>query len=431
MKNNTLFLGKLLYAITFLIMVPAGLWLWAIYTEEMILLPKIESHWVGGVLMTIGVGLILWAMFALKYYGKGLPMNAYPPVQFVTKGPYSLFHHPIYIGFGLLILGVFIYKGSASGFWMVTPLTLLAMSALVIGYEEIDLKRRFPESRNLTLLDFPEDNHLAAKLRDRASSLFWIIILLVTSNLIINLANAASNAENSFHFTFFKDQIYSSHPFLNLIFILVFPFLIKQKEVLREWIISIMLALFYMVFITLLYPVIGAQYIQSEDSLLLTTPLFLIFISVKAMFRQSRITGFILALVAMLLVSYQMVNSLSALPDLTVTILIFLLSAFYKKIWKFLKNGSEKIANSWKEWVFGKVRIINHGFYVGFGAFLGILLAGILAGKEYALALLIFSFLVTVFSALWAQLIEGSEKLKRPFGFYGGLVGILFGSLTV
>jgi prolipoprotein diacylglyceryltransferase len=39
--------------------------------------------------------------------------------------------------------------------------------------------------------------------------------------------------------------------------------------------------------------------------------------------------------------------------------------------------------------------------------------------------------LVTLFAAIWAQVIEGSEKLKRPFGYYGGLVGILFGSLTV
>jgi hypothetical protein len=96
-----------------------------------------------------------------------------------------------------------------------------------------------------------------------------------------------------------------------------------------------------------------------------------------------------------------------------------------------LKNTSEKIANSWKEWVFGKVRVINHGFYVGFGAFFGVLLAGILAGKEYALALLVFAVLVTIFSALWAQVIEGSAKLKRPFGYYGGLVGILFGSIAV
>jgi len=36
-----------------------------------------------------------------------------------------------------------------------------------------------------------------------------------------------------------------------------------------------------------------------------------------------------------------------------------------------------------------------------------------------------------VFSALWAQIIEGSDKLKRPYGYYGALVGIIFASLIV
>ena len=34
-----------------------------------------------------------------------------------------------------------------------------------------------------------------------------------------------------------------------------------------------------------------------------------------------------------------------------------------------------------------------------------------------------------VCSALWAQFVEGSEKLLRPFGFYGGVIGTFLGSL--
>jgi prolipoprotein diacylglyceryltransferase len=111
--------------------------------------------------------------------------------------------------------------------------------------------------------------------------------------------------------------------------------------------------------------------------------------------------------------------------------MVFIVAVNYNRIWIFLKNASQKIANSWKEWEFGKIRVINHGFYVGFGSFLGILLSGILAGKAYAWAILAFSFIVIVFSALWAQIIEGSEKLKRPYGYYGALVGILFASFAV
>jgi hypothetical protein len=100
-------------------------------------------------------------------------------------------------------------------------------------------------------------------------------------------------------------------------------------------------------------------------------------------------------------------------------------------VWVFCRNISNKIANSWKEWVFGPIRIINHGFYVGFGSFFGVFIAGYLTGKEYVWAYLAFLTSIIIFSAIWAQLIEGSEKLKRPFGYYGAMVGILFASFIV
>jgi hypothetical protein len=128
---------------------------------------------------------------------------------------------------------------------------------------------------------------------------------------------------------------------------------------------------------------------------------------------------------------FQLTISNSPWLHLIVGTIIFLFAAYYEPIWLMLKNLSEKVANSWQEWIFGKVRVINHGFYAGISAFLGILIAGILAGNEYAWALLAFALVVTIFSALWAQIIEGSEKLKRPFGFYGALVGIIFASLVV
>jgi hypothetical protein len=160
-------------------------------------------------------------------------------------------------------------------------------------------------------------------------------------------------------------------------------------------------------------------------------PLFLIFISVLIVFRRSFQYGIIFGFAGLILLILQLINTNSPLLKLILAILVFLIAANYKSIWLFLKDSTEKIANSWKEWEFGKVRVINHGFYVGFGAFFGILLAGILAGKIYAWAILVFAIIVIVFSALWAQIIEGSEKLKRPYGYYGALVGIIFASMAV
>lgn len=149
------------------------------------------------------------------------------------------------------------------------------------------------------------------------------------------------------------------------------------------------------------------------------------------MFKQSGVIAVSSAVIALLLSGIQIISCRMPMLSLAISVLIFLLSANYTRIWIFLRNTAEKIANSWKEWTFGKIRIINHGVYVGYGAFLGILLCGILAGKDYSFAILVFMIICLVFAALWAQIIEGSPKLKRPFGYYGSLVGIPFGILVV
>lgn len=431
MKQINQTTGKFLYAITFLILVPAVLWSWAKLTENITSFPVIESKLAGGVLMIIGGSLMFWAMFALQFYGKGLPMNAYPPTVYVTKGPYRLFRHPIYWGFGLLMIGYFLFTGSASGIWLVTPLTVLGMVALVLGYESIDLKRRFPSQSIRTVLDYPEDQPESANLRDRLTSLFWVGSYLIFSNFMIGKLHGSVPPLLGEPLQVLPALENQYVPYLSILFIIVILFMLKRKDALRKWEITGFIALSFSAFFSFLYPEIGAQYFPSSSSILFSIPVFLILISLWSVYNKSKIKSVVFSVIALFLIVVQLINSKSAILHLTISILIFLLSVNYLKIWIFLKSTSEKIANSWKEWVLGKVRIINHGFYVGFGAFFGILLAGILAGKEYAMALLVFAILVTITSALWAQIIEGSAKLKRPFGYYGGLVGILFGSVAV
>lgn len=305
------------------------------------------------------------------------------------------------------------------------------MVALVLGYEEIDLKQRFPNQKIKTVLDLPDNNDGSPGLKDRFASLFWIVSCLILSNfLIVKFAGTIPPLFGK-PFRIFTGYTNPFLPFLNIIFIIAIPFFLKRKDLLREWEISGILSISLAVFIALLYPAFGAQYLPSLDSVLFTAPAFLLFISLKALFRQSWQTAVLFTIFATILITFQLINSYSTIFYFVDSLFIFLISSNYLHIWIFMRNTSEKIANSWKEWVFGNIRVINHGFYVGFGAFFGILLAGILAGKDYALALLVFAIIVTVFAALWAQIIEGSAKLKRPFGYYGGVVGILFGSLAV
>jgi len=429
MKKTTHVTRKFLYAIIFLFIIPPGLWFWAKYTEDLIKFPAIESTTAGWILAIGGSLLMLLAMFTLIKYGKGLPMNAYPPPRFVKRGPYRLLRHPIYWGFGILMVGYFILAGSASGLWLVSPITILCMITLVMGYEKIDLKRRFPDETIKTVLDLPENKTESFEVRVRFASLFWVVALLLLGNFITGklAGNIPALIGKSLVVNLGFENPYL--PFLSFLFIISIPFLLKRKDILREWALSGILALSISIFIALIFPALGAQFIPPDNSILIAVPIFLIFISLKSIIRQSKQLAVFFGFIAVALVIIQLTNSRSAVLHFTGSILIFLLSANYWRIWFFLKNSTEKIANSWKEWVFGKVRVINHGFYVGLGTFFGILLAGTLSGKEYAWAILIFTFTLIVFSALWAQIIEGSEKLKRPFGYYGALVGVLFASL--
>ncbi|NND79528.1 MAG: hypothetical protein HKN53_06500 [Maribacter sp.] len=431
MNKTTTQINKTLYAIVFLIIIPGMLWGWSKYTEDLINLPVIESTLVGYILIIFGVLLMIWAMYALKKYGKGLPMNAYPPQRFVTNGPYHLFRHPIYWGFGILMVGYFILTRSASGLWLVTPITILAMIALVMGYEAIDLKKRFPTRSITTVLDLPVKMNETAGIRARLVSFCWVATSLILSNFIIDklVGHTAAMLGKPLVLPFPTENQYL--PLLSVLFIMAIPFVIKRKDLLRTWAITSLIALGISTFTALLYPGLGAQYLPLQHGVVYYIPIFLMLLSIKVIFKQSKPLGILFGLVAVALMSIQLTLSRSAVLHLGSSIIIFLLADNYFRIWVFLRKGAERIANSWQEWVFGKVRVINHGFYVGFGTFLGILLTGSLVGDAYAWAILIFAFVIIVFSALWAQIIEGSEKLKRPYGYYGALVGIIFASFVV
>lgn len=418
--------GKVLYALFFVVAVPAGLICWANYTETIVTFPPVHSGVAGAILMLAGITLFIWASACLLIYGRGLPMNAYPPVHFVSQGPYRLFRHPIYWGFGMWLTGWFVFSGSASGFWMVAPLTVLGMVALVMGYEAIDLQRRFPGQHIRTLIDIPEESGKASP-GDRLSALLWVFYFLLFHNFTLLKSTAHTFPLAG---SLYRTGTVSSPGwlFFGILLIAGVPFLLKGKKNLRKWLYTCIFSLCCSVFIGLLYPASGAKFFPEETFSFFLVPAFLFFVSLKTVFNQSIRSGIIFSLLSVLLIAVQLSQAPSAAMALADSLVVFCLSAWYMELWGALRRLSETIANSWHEWTFGKIRVINHGFYVGSGAFLGVLLAGTLAGAKYAWGILVFSLIVTVCSALWAQIIEGSDKLKRPFGYYGGLVGILAGS---
>jgi protein-S-isoprenylcysteine O-methyltransferase Ste14 len=423
--------GKFLYSVLFLVVVPAGIWLWAEAIGQKLSLPAVESIVGGGLLFVAGILLLMWGMYALWKYGRGLPMNAYPPPHLVSRGPFRIFRHPLYTGFAMLTIGWFMADGQAAGFWIISPLVILSMVALVLGYEAPELKHRFPDSSFRSLTDVPENSRKQPDATDRFSALFWVLVLIFVCNGIIVSMSGKTDSTGIFYYEWLPGATAFIPHIVGFLLVIIISFVLKNKYILREWIISVAVSAVFSVILSFIWPETGAAIISGIPWPGLSVPIIVILISCYFLFKKPAIARFFLVIAGLLLVAFRIIVSQEALFLLIVTLGISLVSVFHRNIWQFLRIWSEKIANSWHEWVFGKIRVINHGFYVGFGAFLGILLAGILAGREYALALLVFAVIVTICSALWAQIIEGSARLKRPFGFYGGLVGIFFGSIAV
>ncbi|HSL72155.1 MAG TPA: hypothetical protein VK864_18040, partial [Longimicrobiales bacterium] len=86
--------GALAYALLFVVVLPAGLVVWARATASAVVLPPVHAPAVGVMLVAIGALLWLAGVRELIVHGKGLPMNAYPPKQYVATGVYRYLAHP-------------------------------------------------------------------------------------------------------------------------------------------------------------------------------------------------------------------------------------------------------------------------------------------------------------------------------------------------
>ena len=166
-------MGQIAYGMVFTLFLP-GLWcLWARRLDQTMpyLWPIPIPEWFGIALTAIGIVLILASMAMLWMTGKGLPMNAYPPDRFVSTGPYALFSHPIYLGFVAAVAGTSIAANSPAGFWVVTPLSALAVLALVFGYEGPRLSARFREvGAHFPVFGLPPEDARSVPLRRRMAA---------------------------------------------------------------------------------------------------------------------------------------------------------------------------------------------------------------------------------------------------------------------
>ena len=90
-----------------------------------------------------GVAIMIVAVGQLGFYGRGLPISHLPPTDFVARGLYRMFRHPVYFGYTLAFGGAAVLVGSFWSLTFSTPLLLVGWLSYVRFYEEPVLVARF------------------------------------------------------------------------------------------------------------------------------------------------------------------------------------------------------------------------------------------------------------------------------------------------
>jgi membrane-associated phospholipid phosphatase/protein-S-isoprenylcysteine O-methyltransferase Ste14 len=440
MKINPL-IGKILYGSLFMILTPIMLWFWAYKTESSIELPALKSDVFGLILISSSTLIILRGMLDLWIYGKGLPMNAYPPKRFVREGIYRYLSHPIYVGSGILSIGLSIYFGSKSGLWLVSPLFILGMFSLILGYEQDAIQSIFKPKDYFPLISIPINQDMPIKMWARFSFLILVLFPWLFLYELITFRGVPSYA----HTTYFPFEMqlpvwgftevfyFAAYPFIFLL-----PFFIKRNEILRgstlAGILMVITGLFIHFFIPLIAPFRAINTNDSLGYLLLIEreysspagafPSFhvawsffaayyysLSFPSLKKLFFT---LAFIISLSCI-------TTGMHSIIDVIAGWFLFYFAINYKQIGLKLKEITEKLANSYEEKFIGKMRIISHAKYAGWAGFIGAFFISYLTNEP---VIVFFIGLCSMIGAgLWAQIVESSAKISRPFGYFGCILG--------
>ncbi len=420
MKN---LLGKILFGVLWVLVIPAVTIYWAIASEKVVALHPLQSITLGWVLLLSGLLLVIIGCITLSVYGSGLPMSPFPPKTFVSRGVFGLMSHPIYTGACFISIGLSIYFGSASGLWLVSPIFIFGCIAYVYGFEKHGLKNRFPDNAFRPFFSLPAQSDDSPTLGDIISIYVmvftpWFLVFLMLHYLNAPDSFTFRNIFPVFAFDWNKDFFLFTIPLT-----LLSPFLAINKTHLREFAVSGLLATTAGFYIMILN---GSLNLTFPSFYIIWTIISISFLIIR--YPKAKLFWIFLGL----LIAYSSASSgHNTFFGLVTGVIVVLFAKQRQWLWKTIQQNSERFANSWKEWDFGWVRILNYGFYGCMAPFILVLLAGMMIGEEHMLAIFIVSISTMIFSGLWAQIIEGSEKLLRPFGFYGGVIGGVVGCYFV
>jgi len=102
------------------------------------------------------------------------------------------------------------------------------------------------------------------------------------------------------------------------------------------------------------------------------------------------------------------------------------------RLWAGILRWNERLANSWSSRRIGSARVINHAIFAGLAGGVGAFLVVLVAGGEHVAAVSALVLAGVAGAAVVGQVLVGSSSgLSRPFGYFGGLLGIAIAGLLL
>lgn len=439
-------LGPWVYGAAFTVGVPALLVWWAAASRDAVPLPVLPHPWAGLLVAGAGAAVMLSGVGALYVHGRGLPMSPYPPPVYVARGVYRYLSHPIYVGFALLCFGVALYAESPSGVWLVAPAVVLGCAALVLGFERHELRRRFGAAAlRRPRIALPPPSSDPPTTWDRVSIVLLVFLPWSIGFEAVYRLGVPPDAvevylpfERHWPVVQWTEAVYGSV----YLFVIGTLFVARTQAALRRLAVTALIATVAVTLVYLTVPLVAPPRPFTASSLLgralmveramshtvAAFPAFHViwsFIAAEAWSSRSRAAAIVGRTWAILIAVSCLTTGMHALADIAAAMAVYLVLRRYREVWDLLRRLAERIANSWGAWQVGRVRIINYGAYPAVGGAVGFMLGAGLAGPRAFWPLVAVHFAGLIGAGLWAQSLEGSSKLSRPFGYYGSVLAAI------
>lgn len=442
--NRTL--GQITYGAFFCLVLPASLATWCAAVEPRLALPTINRPLAGAAFGALGLALIAVSTAHLVIRGGGWPMNAFPPVRLVMSGPYAWIENPIYWGFVFIIAGGAIGFGSAAALWIALPTAALGITALVVGYERDATQARFGRRHEPPLLALPPALEAPARWNDRASI---AALLGLWAVLYEWLGHVPVPSEFSLWMGWeLRAPVLT---WTEAVYVLAYPagiscvFVVGTRADARRFAETTLVACLLGALCYLAIPAVSPPRPFAGDGLLAdllaaeradglngraSFPSFHVYwacVAASVWSRRFSALRLFWWFMALAISASCWMTGMHPLADIAAGFAFWWLVARWREVVQNSARATERIANGWREWHFGPLRIISHGLFAGAGAAIGMLGTQLLAGPDRGGPLSAVAVLALLGAALWGQYFVGGATLLRPFGYFGSILGASVG----